>query len=139
MIRPARVTDKPQLLAEARRFHATLRDALPFEDVAAARTLHRAMEEGIALVLDLGGVKGGLVAVLTHPPFSSALIAQEVAFWIAPEARGRWGVQLVRAYEDAARAKGAVLAALAALDDATVAVFRRLGFHQMEIMLGRAV
>ena len=141
MIRAAIASDKPALLGMARRFHA-LAPALaahPFSAVVAARTIHAHVgrPDALALVLDLSGIKGALVAHLQPMPFSEALAAREVAFWIDPEARGRWAVAMVREYERWAAEKGAALTGLACLDDRAGAFFARLGFSEVETMMAK--
>ncbi len=141
MIRRAALLDRPALIGLARQFHAAVPQfaALPFSAAQTARVAHVAITQGVALVLDLEGLRGALVALLQPAPFSEAVVAQEVAFFIEPAWRGRWAVPMIRAYEEAARAKGAVRVGLACLDDQTALVFERLGYTRAETIMARAV
>lgn len=143
MIRPAVAADKAALIGLARRFHAAapLLAAHPFSALAAARTAHAHIGQpgALLLVLDLSGIKGALVAHLQPLPFSDALVAHEVAFWIDHEARGRWGVMMIRAYEAWAKAKGAALVGLVSLDGRAGSMFQRMGFAPVETMMVKEI
>lgn len=139
MIRHAVAADKAALIGMARNFHAAAPElaAHPFCALTAARTAHAHIGQpgALALVLDLGGVVGALLAHVQGLPFSAAKVTREVAFWVEPAARGRWGVAMVRAYENWAQSQGAALIGLACLDDRAEALFHRLGFARAETMM----
>lgn len=141
MIRHAVPSDKPALIGLAAHFHAAAPQlaALPFSPLAAVRTAHAAMQGGLVLVLDLDGIKGALVALLQPLPFSDAVAAREVAFWIEPEHRGRWGRRMIEQYEAWAASKGVALVGLACLDERTESAFGRLGYASCETMMTKAI
>lgn len=97
------------------------------------------MQGGLVLVLDLDGIKGALVALLQPLPFSDAVAAREVAFWIEPEHRGRWGRRMIEQYEAWAASKGVALVGLACLDERTESAFGRLGYASCETMMTKAI
>lgn len=142
MIRPATAADKAALIVMARNFHAAAPElaAHPFCALTAARTAHAHINQpgALALVLDLDGVVGALLAQVQGMPFSAARVTREVAFWIEPRARGAWGLAMVRAYEAWARGQGAALIGLACLDDRAGAMFTRMGFARAETMMTKA-
>lgn len=91
-------------------------------------------DNALALVLDLDGPKGALVAHLTTYPLGESVLAKEAVFWIDPEARGGWALSMIRAYEAWAKARGAVMAGLSCFaDDRTAKLFLRAGYRQAEV------
>lgn len=108
MIRLATIADIPVMLRMGRDFVRTGVN-VPFDAAYADASLrgHLAAPERLSLVLELQGrVRGMLCAGLMESPLAPVRLAQELVFWIDPDARGRWAVALMRDYEDWARRAG---------------------------------
>lgn len=137
MIRPATRADIPAMIRMARRFHeASPAASLTFSPQAAAMASMAAVDDQsiLAVVLDLDGVCGALVAQAMVYPLGSQIIAKESVFWIEPEARGRWAMAMIRAYEAWADGIGAVAVGLSCFSDGrTQKLFERAGFRPAEI------
>jgi len=107
------------------------RDFLPSK---AAAVIAQLVAQGGALVADLDGkIVGMLGFVVTSHLWGADLVACDVGFYVAPAHRGgSIAPRLVRAYERAARARGAVEAGLgesSGLDSArTVRLIERMGY-----------
>lgn len=75
---------------------------------------------------------GMLGLVVTSHFLSGQTIAGEVFYWMAPFARGRAGVRLLRAGEAWARAKGAIRLQMIAPSDRVGALYLRQGYLPVE-------
>lgn len=147
MIRTAVPADLPDLVRMVAAFDAAAGIAVdgPGEGlcpghVARALSLLMQTPRGLVLVLEIEGrVRGMLLAEAGATLFRPALWADERAFWIDPEARGRWAGAMVRRYVEWARQIGARIAGLSALDDRAALAFGRMGFEPVEVKLMRRV
>ncbi len=88
------------------------------------------------LLAIVGGdpVRGVLLASAQDHPFAAVRYAMETVWWIAPDARGRFGAEMLAAYEVWAREQGCAFAGMAALAAAPRAgiLYRRAGFAETE-------
>ncbi len=137
MIRPATRRDIPAMIGMARRFHAASPAArLTFAPESAAAAAMGAIDNPscLALVLDLSGPVGALLASLSVYPLGEDVLAKESVFWIEPSARGRWAMPMIRAYEAWATSNGARAIGLSCFADGrTSKLFARVGFEPTEI------
>lgn len=88
------------------------------------------------LVLDAGdGQAVGLFAMLLFPHyFSGEKTAQELMWYVEPEHRaGGAGLQLLRQAEEMARGTGATRFQLTAPTEALGSLYKRCGYHQIEV------
>lgn len=132
-IRLATIADRVPMVMLLRDAHAA--GGLPFAFSAAhAMALvdrHLAEPSLLALVCDGAGV---LLASAQEHPFAAVRYAMETVWWIAPEARGRFAVQMLAAYESWATEQGCAFAGMAALASFPRAgiIYRRAGFREAE-------
>jgi GNAT superfamily N-acetyltransferase len=136
MIREATHADIPAMMECARRFAATIKleETVGFDETSVAGLLTQLIESpgGICLIAEDGsGGAGGLV----HPSmFNSAhLTGSELFWWVDPDKRGRVGLKLFWALEDAARERGAqswMVSTMEALDhDGASKFYERRGYR----------
>lgn len=136
MIREATRRDVPAMIRMARSFHdASPMATLPFCDRAAAAATMGAVDDQntLALILDLDGPVGALVAHLAVYPLGNTITAKEAVFWIEPAARGRWAMKMIRAYEAWATERGAEVIGMSCFGDGAERLFKRAGFRPAEI------
>lgn len=109
---------------------------LPFDAAWADASLvgHMAQPDRLALVLELAGrARGMLCAAQVQSPLAPVRVASELVFWIDPDARGRWALAMIRAYEAWAREQGCAVASLATVGNRGAdALYRRCGFAPAE-------
>lgn len=129
MIRAARLADMAEILDVLSGLYGMAERPLQFDPGHCAMHVARAIsdDDWLALVVDLTGVRGVLIASVGTTTASPALVAIEHA-WIAPSG---WGVRLADAYEAWARARGCAALHLSAHPGAT-ALIRRLGERGFE-------
>lgn len=136
MIRRAEMRDRKSITLMADRFAKA--SNLPFEFssnfFAMALSVRIVSQNSLCLVLDLEGEPTGfLLASVVKSALFPVTAAQEEAFWIEPESRGRWLLPFLAAYEAWIREKGVPIAAICTLtDERTSRVFRRLGWTPFE-------
>ncbi|PZX19824.1 acetyltransferase (GNAT) family protein [Palleronia aestuarii] len=132
MIRDATFVDWPAVDRMARQFRDSAAPWIAYEPARFRRTFDALVvqEHGCALMLENG--KGILMAIALPSPFSGELVAQEIMWWIEPEARGR-GREMLDAYETWARAIGAMRCGVTCLDDRTANLFARRGYERAEL------
>lgn len=141
LIRPATREDVPAIVDMAERFYG-LSDydrIAPLAKESAAGLALVTMEQGVMLVVERedGSLAG--MACLHIEPFLfnvGTTIAQELVWWIEPEARGGTAAaRLLKAAEDACRARGATVIRMATLPSSPEAATRmldRFGFRPSE-------
>ena len=137
MIREATLDDLPALLDMGREFYAASAfDAIGFNEDTARAMLQVLIGSptGVLLIAE-----GGMAAALVYPFYFNAehTTAQELFWWVAPQARGGGlGRQLIAALEAAVQARGAKslsMIALAEIDGPAVAeLYRRHGYRASE-------
>lgn len=138
-IREATAADLPALHAMALEFLATSRyGALLTAErpqIDALVTLLQTSGAGVVLVACDGEILIGMLALIVGPhPLSGELMADELAWWVAPLAReGRVGLRLLRAAEGWAVAHGVVwLTLVEPLALEAVGRYARLGYTAIE-------
>lgn len=136
MIRDADRADVPALVRMAQAFHAHASPGLGFDPLKVERVAHMMIgsPQVFAGVLDVDGApRGMLIAVLSENMFGPGYLAQELAWWVDPEARGGSGaMRLVRAYLRWAKGAGATIRNLASRDERTARVYRAMGARPSE-------
>lgn len=139
-VRPVTWADFSHVLALAKTFVAQLDYEDPFDANHADRVLEASAKQGLAFVLEDGErVVGVAMALLSKLPWADSLIAHEVMFYIAPEARGGgWGHRLLEALENACRERGVsylAMVSMAKLPERVVnSVYQAAGFEKTEIV-----
>lgn len=145
MIRLATLADVPALVAMGQRFLASTdygahvaASPAHLEDLAKALL---ATDQGVIFVAEIGGAVVGFLALHAFPhPMSGELTANELVWWVNPEARGV-GVALLRRGEAWAKAIGATCLQMVAPQAATDvrAFYERAGFVPVETMYSRRI
>ena len=136
-IRPARASERLQIVDLGRSFHESTDLDLPFCPSHAALTVaaYTAAPDKLALVAvnEDARVVGALLAAVGPSPISPVLISQELAWWVAPDFRGRSPLRMLDAYEEWADSLGCAALGLAALGDPRLArLYRARGFLPVE-------
>jgi len=137
-IRRATSADVDVIVAMALRFQQTttyaqyLRTTEPTLRALAAAIVANA--EAVILVAErLGVVVGMIAAVLVVQPMSGECVGTEICWWMEPEARGgRSALRLLRAAEQWARDRGAVVFQMSAPSDAVGAFYEALHYDRIE-------
>ena len=108
IIRPATEADLPYLIMLANVMLAESSfSSVPFEPEAFALTVIRLLDDQqfVMLAEKDGQIVGAMLGIATPFAFSYAMMAQDVALFVHPDARGRLiSVRLIRAFEEWARA-----------------------------------
>jgi len=144
MIREALMHDVPHLLPIAREFHAESRHRVfPFSEEKVTRIFTGCIggPGGIAYVAEHGGETIGFAVgeICPHPMFDT-LMAFEYGIYVLPAHRGRMhGFSLMRAYVQAARARGVsdINAGIttAISPERTARLYERIGMFPIGILL----
>jgi GNAT superfamily N-acetyltransferase len=143
IVRNAIAEDFPQYLPLAHAFHAAspMHEAMPFNDKGFYNFFLQAVQNpnmGVWLAEDEGKVIGIAGALFYSMYFSpSSMVAQELWWWLAPEARGKGAGQAMYDMIEAwATAKNATALFMVALEDANAEkmsqIYHRKGFRLME-------
>ena len=142
-VRRATDADIPTLVEMGQRFisETPYHDQLAFDPEQAEHFGRWLLtyEKGLIVVLDIDGATRGMLGAITivHP-FSSAVVASELFWWVEPEARGA-GIRLLREFQRWGRSMGASALNMVAPNERVAHVYERLGFELIESMYGRAV
>lgn len=107
-VRPAVVSDIPEILRMSELFWAQTDYNVPFDPDSVFRVVNMCMEQGLCMVLDIDGVHG-FVSGVKFPLMANNdyTIGAELAWWVDPEYRsGRNGMELMQAIEAAAKESG---------------------------------
>lgn len=112
IIRRAAIEDLDALIALGAAMHAESPrySRLPFSEERVRAIAEHVISQGIALVAvsAMGGIVGMLAGIVSQHWFSTALIASDLVFYVAPEHRGgRAFFRLVREFEYQAAERGA--------------------------------
>lgn len=145
MIRLATLADVPALVTMGQRFlEATDYGAHLATSPAHLEELARALlatDQAAIFVAEVGGVVVGCLALHVFPhPMSGEQTANELVWWVNPEARGV-GLLLLRRGEQWAKAMGAQTLQMVAPQAATdvQAFYQRAGFVPVETMYARRI
>lgn len=139
MIRPATLSDMPEVLDLLRELHALHKRPLPFDPGHCAGAVASAIaNRWCVLVVDLGGVCGLLIASAGPTTICPEPVAVEHA-WIV-RIPG-WGRKLVAAYEAWAREQGCVAVHLSTVpgDVRLESILVRSGYAEAERAYVRAI
>ena len=137
MIRDGTLRDWPEVDRMARAFRDSAMTWAAYDPKVFRRVYQGLSQDrnGLALVLDLDGAKGVLLAAALPSPFSGELAAQEIMWWIDPSARGGSdGARMLDAYELWTRDVGAAHAGVTCLDERVARLFDRRGYQRAEIL-----
>jgi len=111
LVRKGTSADFPQALEAAPKFFAEappIYQRMPISRLRLSQTLDSMVEQDLFLVAHRGSEVIGYTGALIGPTFwSFDLLACELFWWIEPANRGRYGLKLFIALEEAARAAGA--------------------------------
>lgn len=139
-IRPANEADIPAIVRMSACFYpTTCYPALaPMDEASVIGVARFCMDGGVMLVAeDEAGVCGMVGLVVAPFMFNATLMtAQEVVWWVDPEAQGKGaGKALLAAIEPACRAKGVaaiVMVHMANSPPQAAALYERMGFEHTE-------
>lgn len=148
-VRPAIISDKPRAIEMLRAFNAAWRPMIGIKIEGAPESLFEFRAEyaerlflahlrggyTLALVCDVEGMAQGLLlARAFEHELAPVFIAQETAWWIEPDHRGRAAMTMLDAYEAWARSRNCVLAGMAGLGEApeVANLYRRRGYAGTE-------
>lgn len=146
MIRPATLTDIPALVVLGRLMHdeSPRFCVLPYSPDKVRDMLRVLINEpfGFAWVAEDadGGIVGGMIAALMPHWCSEAVVASDLALFVAPSARGTLApVRLLNTYRSWAKAQGAVMCQFGVTTgvqtEATAALVERIGFKRCGVVL----
>lgn len=133
LVRPATAEDRFAILRMGKAFVASI-GSLPFQAAYAERTVlaYIVHADRLCAVLDDDGVHGFIMAHACDHPFLPARVAQELAWWVAPEHRGH-GRLLLDAYEAWAAEQRCGLVEVAHVGDPRLTRFyQRRGYRVAE-------
>lgn len=98
---------------------------------------------GIAFVLEIdGAVEGAIIGLLAPHLMTGGTVALELGWWVEPKVRGRNGLELLRAYEEAVNASTASLSVMTCPPDGSERVgriYEQAGYRKMEATYMRAI
>lgn len=140
MIRHATDADTDAIVAMAERFYATTGYAqwADFDPVQARLLADLIRANGVLLVAEVDGAVAGMVGLIVGPSLCNAhvLVANEVMWWVNPEARHSGaGVALLDAVKPACIAKGAAAIQMVHLHDSppqAAALYEQRGYRHTE-------
>lgn len=139
MVRQATPDDRMAVIRLLRDSHAAAGFAFPFSAPHADALFCSHMDSGLVLVVGTPA-KGVLMAQAFEHPFGAGKWAKETVWYIAPEARGRAAISMLRAYEDWAREQGCVSVGMASLATNDVSrLYERMGYAPAETHFVKAL
>lgn len=113
--------DIEKCLPAAEKFHNIYDPGVPFSPGAFQRFWQKAYSGHngfiIALWDDTRNVVGGIGGIVTNFVTSDVNTCVEMFWWVNPEHRGRWGMKLLKYFEEMARAAGCARIAMAYMDN----------------------
>lgn len=128
--------DRFAVIALLRDSHAAAGYQFEFQASRADALFRLHLESPMACVLLLerqSVVSGVLMASVYDHPFGAGLMAKETVWFIAPHARGRWGLAMLDAYEAWAVSLGCASIGMAALASNDVSkLYQRRGYAAVE-------
>lgn len=151
MIRPAILSDIPDLVGLGRMFHVSTRLArlAPYHKQSVDDLLSGMINDpsgrSVVLVMELDNVVvGGICGVICPAYWNQAcLIGQQLAWFVHPDHRGRGSVRLLAEFERACIERGARLISSGAKHDGSFegmdAVLTRRGYFELESMYLKGV
>jgi GNAT superfamily N-acetyltransferase len=137
MIRQAIASDKAAVVRMSKAFHTAAQ--LPFAFSAATTSmlfdacLHD--EDRLCLIDERDGAPVGMLAAYAACHMLAPVkVANEIAWWVEPQHRGRSAVAMLRAYEQWAQQRGCVLIHMVGLgaDPVTTKLYERQGYLAAE-------
>lgn len=132
VIRAASELERFAIVGLGPRFLAEADLPLPFDAAHVSLTVadYIAAPDKLALVaVGPRGVSGALLASCSVSPLAPVRLAQELAWWVDPQARGRAAFRMLDAYEQWAREQGCALIGMAGRGDARLSrLYRARGF-----------
>lgn len=143
-MRPATLADVPALVALGAEFIQTTgyRSVLS-ENPRQMRALAEQLIAGgssVIFVIEHAGRLLGMIGLVAYPHhISGERMCGEVFLFVAPDARGRTGPQLIRAAEHWAREQGAGRLELVAPTARVETLYQRLGYEPIERTYQRAL
>jgi GNAT superfamily N-acetyltransferase len=140
VIRLATIDDVPQCLEMGRAFHEESKTLeIEFDKDSAEKTLLHLMSDknSVLLVVERDGRLIGMAAAMAYPHYLNlkTKVAQEMFWWVAPEARGGMsGVKLLGALESWADEAGCSALTMICLpiDGPAETIYQRSGYRAVE-------
>lgn len=140
MIREATLADLDALVAMGEYFHASTPYSLELKNNPAQyRAVGAGLIEapaGVLLVREVdGGPVGMLGGAIYDHPLSGERTAGELFWWSTPDHRGVTGIRLLRAFEEWAKARGAVYLQMVqpVWADRVGELYAALGYQKIEV------
>lgn len=145
-IRPANLSDIPQMLVNARRFiDSTPYKDFPYDDASMTEAFHQMMEDGLCFVVvgEDGETHLGGVGAVKGPLFfkRDANVASERFWWVVPDDRGVGvGKLLLKKLFQAAKEQDCQFLMMISLADLKVdAIYKSMGMTETEHCFLRAL
>lgn len=112
--------------------HAAAGFTFPFSAPHADALFRTHMERGLVLVCGKPA-RGVLMAATFEHPFGAGRWAKETVWYVAPQARGRSAIQMLKTYEAWARDRGCTAIGMASLAGNDVSrIYKRCGYTPAE-------
>lgn len=146
-IRSAQPEDAPRLAEMAAYFvsHSSYSEVVtPCEATMAANfeAIIRS-PSGIAFVLEVDGkIQGAIIGLLAPHLMTGGIAAMELGWWVEPAYRGRNGLELLTAYENAVSASDANISVMTCPPDGgerVGGIYEKAGYRRMEATYMRVV
>ena len=140
--RPATAADIPALVTLGVQFLTTSEYAphCPPDAGAITAMFETVIPRGGVFVAEQDGQVVGMIGLLIAPHlYSGQLVANELFWFVDPEARGTAGLRLLAQAEQWARDQGAVRLHMVAPNGRVGRLYRRRGFRFLEAEFGKAL
>lgn len=140
MIRSARSSDLPAVLAMVRKLHVSTRQMAPFDDDMTMRTLLHLMtgSRSLLAVSEVGERLNGFVAAtVAYGSVSTVPFAQEHGWW----GEGGCGLRLLKHYEKWAKGEGCSFARMCTPphNEMAATILRKCGYVHAESVWVKAI
>jgi GNAT superfamily N-acetyltransferase len=139
MARDATPADLTTIVRLVARYHqASPVDRAPFDQGHTAATVSALIDSPTGHVGVMGDPAVGVLMASASPwLWGPGLVADEILWWVDPEARGKGGMDLLRHYERWAEEIGVVMVGVSALDGRLPPILRRRGYSSWDRKYGR--
>ena len=137
MIRQAIASDKAAVVRMSKAFHTAAQLPFAFSAATSSMLFDDCIqdEDRLCLIYERDGAPVGmLVAYAACHMLAPVKVANEIAWWVEPQHRGRSAVAMLNAYEQWARQRGCVLIHMVGLgaDPVTTKLYERQGYLAAE-------
>ena len=145
MIRRATAEDYPAIVAMSGLFWQVMPYSEPHDDDHVMVMVKLAQDQGLLFVLDIDCRVQGFIAGIKSPLLGSLEAHQvtEIAYWINPDSRGRYGMALIDALEKGAEAVGAkyinMIAMASSRPEVAEAIYTRRKYWKLETVYTKQI